>query len=62
MDAAKPEEHQLQDQPVDTTHLKPERTVAEQIHQQHADLYYEALERFGQDGDIDKAAEKKLVR
>ncbi|ORX38049.1 major facilitator superfamily domain-containing protein [Kockovaella imperatae] len=33
-----------------------------QIQQQNADLFYEALERFGNDGDIDPEVEKKLVR
>ena len=32
------------------------------IKQLHADLYIEALERYGQDGTIDPAAEKKLKR
>lgn len=36
--------------------------VAEHIKQLHADLYYEALEKYGADGSIDPVAEKKLKR
>jgi hypothetical protein len=36
--------------------------LAERIKQQHADLYLEALERYGEDGTIDPVAEKKLKR
>ena len=47
----------------DAVPRKQEGTIlSERIHQQHADLYYEALERFGRDGDIDPVAEKKLRR
>ena len=47
----------------DAVPRKHEGTVlSERIQQQHSDLYYEALERFGRDGDIDPVAEKKLRR
>lgn len=36
--------------------------LADRIKQQHADLYAEALEKYGQDGSIDPVAEKKLKR
>jgi hypothetical protein len=36
--------------------------LAERIKQQHADLYIEALERYGEDGSIDPEAEKRLKR
>ncbi len=36
--------------------------IAERIQQQHADLYYEALEKYGHDGSIDPIAEKSLKR
>ena len=36
--------------------------AADQIKQQHADLYYEALEKYGHDGSIDPIPEKRLKR
>ena len=36
--------------------------AAGQIKQQHADLYYEALEKYGLDGSIDPIPEKRLKR
>lgn len=36
--------------------------IADRIKHKHADLYGEALERYGNDGDIDPQAEKKLKR
>jgi len=36
--------------------------LAGRIQQQHADLYYEALEKYGEEGSIDPIAEKKLKR
>jgi hypothetical protein len=36
--------------------------LEERIKQQHADLYLEALQRYGADGSIDPVAEKKLRR
>ena len=36
--------------------------LAERVKQQHADIYIEALEKYGQDGSIDAMAEKRLKR
>ena len=36
--------------------------IPERIKQQHADLYYEALEKYGHEGSIDPLVEKRLKR
>ena len=36
--------------------------LEDRIKQQHADLYLEALQKYGQDGTIDPVAEKRLKR
>lgn len=41
--------------------LPTELPIPGKIQQKHADLYVEALERYGIDGEIDPVAEKKLV-
>lgn len=55
MSAATPYDAKLEDE-----HL--EKGVAPQLHGDIAQLYAEALERYGADGEIDPEAEKRLKR